>query len=82
MTAGSYPWYLHSIEQMSSLWVFSLQNYTNCSCISENGLEGFAKPGTCGTSCSHLFLPFVVLSCLAGILASTSHTPSFMLILR
>ncbi|XP_009580848.1 PREDICTED: solute carrier organic anion transporter family member 2B1-like [Fulmarus glacialis] len=43
---------------------------------------GSAKPGTCGTGCSHLFLPFVVLSCLAGILASTSHTPSFMLILR
>ncbi|NWR62006.1 SO2B1 protein, partial [Bucorvus abyssinicus] len=60
----------------------SVLNYTNCSCISENGLAGFAKPGTCGTSCSHLFLPFVVLSCLAGILASTSHTPSFMLILR
>ncbi|NXE83967.1 SO2B1 protein, partial [Cochlearius cochlearius] len=60
----------------------SVLNYTNCSCISENGLAGFAKPGTCGTDCSHLFLPFVVLSCLAGILASTSHTPSFMLILR
>ncbi|KAF1490267.1 Solute carrier organic anion transporter family member 2B1, partial [Eudyptula minor novaehollandiae] len=60
----------------------SILNYTNCSCISENGLAGFAKPGTCGTGCSHLFLPFVVLSCLAGILASTSHTPSFMLILR
>uniref|UniRef100_A0A8C0BMB4 Solute carrier organic anion transporter family member n=1 Tax=Buteo japonicus TaxID=224669 RepID=A0A8C0BMB4_9AVES len=60
----------------------SVLNYTNCSCISENGLTGFAKPGTCGTGCSHLFLPFVVLSCLAGILASTSHTPSFMLILR
>ncbi|NWU56558.1 SO2B1 protein, partial [Dromas ardeola] len=57
-------------------------NYTNCSCISEKGLAGFAKPGTCGTGCSHLFLPFVVLSCLAGILASISHTPSFMLILR
>ncbi|XP_010213552.1 PREDICTED: solute carrier organic anion transporter family member 2B1, partial [Tinamus guttatus] len=57
-------------------------NYTYCSCISENGLAGSAKPGTCGTSCSHLLLPFVVLSCLAGILASTSHTPSFMLILR
>ncbi|NWS16640.1 SO2B1 protein, partial [Pachyramphus minor] len=55
-------------------------NYTNCSCISENG--SFANPGTCSTGCSHLFLPFVVLSCLAGILASTSHTPSFMLILR
>ncbi|KAF1567281.1 Solute carrier organic anion transporter family member 2B1, partial [Eudyptes schlegeli] len=60
----------------------SVLNYTNCSCISENGLTGFARPGTCGTGCSHLFLPFVVLSCLVGILASTSHTPSFMLILR
>ncbi|NXM07990.1 SO2B1 protein, partial [Tyrannus savana] len=58
----------------------SVLNYTDCSCISENG--GFAAPGTCSTGCSHLFLPFVVLSCLAGILASTSHTPSFMLILR
>ncbi|NXD11230.1 SO2B1 protein, partial [Nothocercus nigrocapillus] len=57
-------------------------NYTYCSCILENGLVGSAKPGTCGTGCSHLLLPFVVLSCLAGILASTSHTPSFMLILR
>ncbi|NWQ62143.1 SO2B1 protein, partial [Neopipo cinnamomea] len=58
----------------------SVLNYTNCSCISGNG--SFATPGTCSTGCSHLFLPFVVLSCLAGILASTSHTPSFMLILR
>ncbi|KFQ65732.1 Solute carrier organic anion transporter family member 2B1, partial [Phaethon lepturus] len=57
-------------------------NYYNCSCISENGLAGFAKPGSCGPGCSRLFLPFVVLSCLAGILASTSHTPSFMIILR
>ncbi|KAM7179105.1 solute carrier organic anion transporter family member 2B1 [Macrochelys suwanniensis] len=57
-------------------------NYTNCRCISANGSEGSASPGTCGTSCSHLLLPFVVFSCLAGILASTSHIPSFMLILR
>ncbi|KAG6929023.1 solute carrier organic anion transporter family member 2B1 [Chelydra serpentina] len=57
-------------------------NYTNCRCISANGSEGSASPGTCGTNCSHLLLPFVVFSCLAGILASTSHTPSFMLILR
>uniref|UniRef100_A0A8C3U077 Solute carrier organic anion transporter family member n=1 Tax=Catharus ustulatus TaxID=91951 RepID=A0A8C3U077_CATUS len=60
----------------------SLQNYTRCSCIVGPGPAGFARPGTCGTGCSHLFVPFVVLSCLAGILASTSHTPSFMLILR
>ncbi|NWU25161.1 SO2B1 protein, partial [Dyaphorophyia castanea] len=57
----------------------SVLNYTECSCIPGQGL---ARPGTCGTGCSHLFVPFVVLSCLAGILASTSHTPSFMLILR
>ncbi|NXT14669.1 SO2B1 protein, partial [Prunella fulvescens] len=57
----------------------SVLNYTGCSCV---GGPGAARPGTCGTGCSHLFVPFVVLSCLAGILASTSHTPSFMLILR
>ncbi|NWR06516.1 SO2B1 protein, partial [Paradoxornis webbianus] len=57
----------------------SVLNYTGCSCIAG---AGSARPGTCGTACSHLFVPFVVLSCLAGILASTSHTPSFMLILR
>ncbi|NWS79758.1 SO2B1 protein, partial [Toxostoma redivivum] len=60
----------------------SIQNYTRCSCIPGAGPAGFARPGSCGTGCSHLFVPFVVLSCLAGILASTSHTPSFMLILR
>ncbi|NWT96663.1 SO2B1 protein, partial [Urocynchramus pylzowi] len=57
----------------------SVLNYTGCSCV---GGAGTARPGSCGTACSHLFVPFVVLSCLAGILASTSHTPSFMLILR
>ncbi|NXU99514.1 SO2B1 protein, partial [Cettia cetti] len=57
----------------------SILNYTGCSCITG---AGSARPGACGTGCSHLFVPFVVLSCLAGILASTSHTPSFMLILR
>ncbi|NXR37911.1 SO2B1 protein, partial [Zosterops hypoxanthus] len=60
----------------------SILNYTDCSCIGGPGQAGSARPGSCGTSCSHLFVPFVVLSCLAGILASTSHTPSFMLILR
>ncbi|NWR24485.1 SO2B1 protein, partial [Emberiza fucata] len=57
----------------------SILNYTGCSCV---GAAGTARPGSCGSGCSHLFVPFVVLSCLAGILASTSHTPSFMLILR
>ncbi|NXL78573.1 SO2B1 protein, partial [Leptocoma aspasia] len=60
----------------------SILNYTGCSCIAGPGPAGWARPGPCGSGCSHLLLPFVVLSCLAGILASTSHTPSFMLILR
>ncbi|XP_058694919.1 solute carrier organic anion transporter family member 2B1 isoform X1 [Poecile atricapillus] len=67
-------------SHLAALTDSSVLNYTECSCIAGPG--GFARLGTCGTACSHLFIPFVVLSCLAGILASTSHTPSFMLILR
>ncbi|KAM9319744.1 solute carrier organic anion transporter family member 2B1 [Gastrophryne carolinensis] len=59
-----------------------VMNYTRCSCISSEGSGGTATPGSCGTGCFHLFLPFMVLSCLGGILASLSQTPSFMLILR
>uniref|UniRef100_A0A8C4VL94 Solute carrier organic anion transporter family member n=1 Tax=Gopherus evgoodei TaxID=1825980 RepID=A0A8C4VL94_9SAUR len=48
--------------------LLSFQNYTNCRCISTNGAEGSASPGTCGTNCSHLLLPFVLLSCLGDVL--------------
>ncbi|XP_044142967.1 solute carrier organic anion transporter family member 2B1 isoform X1 [Bufo gargarizans] len=57
-------------------------NYTRCRCITSPGSGNSATPGSCGTSCYHLLLPFMILSCLAGTLASTSQTPSFMLILR
>ncbi|XP_053564740.1 solute carrier organic anion transporter family member 2B1 isoform X2 [Bombina bombina] len=60
----------------------NVQNYTRCSCIHSPGSESSATPGSCGTGCYNLFLPFVILSCLAGTLASISQTPSFMLILR
>ncbi|KPP76368.1 solute carrier organic anion transporter family member 2B1-like, partial [Scleropages formosus] len=56
-------------------------NYTNCKCIGANG-SGFAVPGSCGTGCAHLFLPFVVLCALTGFVASLVQTPSFMMILR
>ncbi|XP_068122680.1 solute carrier organic anion transporter family member 2B1 [Hyperolius riggenbachi] len=59
-----------------------VMNYTRCLCISPEGSGGTATPGTCGTGCYHLFMPFMFLSCLAGIIASTSQTPSFMIILR
>ncbi|XP_036381358.1 solute carrier organic anion transporter family member 2B1-like [Megalops cyprinoides] len=54
-------------------------NYTDCSCI---GSVSFAVPGTCGSRCSHFFLPFIIFSALTGLVASFSQTPSFMMILR
>ncbi|XP_056417051.1 solute carrier organic anion transporter family member 2B1 isoform X2 [Hyla sarda] len=57
-------------------------NYTHCDCITSPGSGSSASPGSCGSSCYHLFMPFMVLSFLAGALASLSQTPSFMLILR
>ncbi|XP_077154950.1 solute carrier organic anion transporter family member 2B1 [Ranitomeya variabilis] len=57
-------------------------NYTGCRCITSLGSGRSATPGSCGSSCRHLFLPFMVLSFLAGAVASTSQTPSIMLILR
>nr|XP_033803280.1 solute carrier organic anion transporter family member 2B1 isoform X2 [Geotrypetes seraphini] len=61
-----------------------VQNYTQCSCIKNvDQTEGFAKPGVCDSQCYHShLLPFVALSLLTGILACTSHTPSFIIILR
>ncbi|MBN3304095.1 SO2B1 protein, partial [Amia calva] len=61
-------------------------NYTDCSCISTdpatNSIPATALPGTCGSRCSHLFIPFMILSALTGFVASFSQTPSFMMVLR
>ncbi|XP_078514714.1 solute carrier organic anion transporter family member 2B1-like [Lissotriton helveticus] len=57
-------------------------NYTQCSCIPGSGSEGSAQPGSCGSGCSYLLVPFVVLSCIGAFIASTTKTPSFILILR
>ncbi|XP_061596416.1 solute carrier organic anion transporter family member 2B1 [Cololabis saira] len=54
-------------------------NYTNCRCV---GDHGFARPGTCGSGCAHLLLPFMVLLGLTSFIASFSQTPSYMMILR
>ncbi|XP_073334903.1 solute carrier organic anion transporter family member 2B1 [Pagrus major] len=54
-------------------------NYTECRCVS--GL-GFALPGTCGSGCSHLLLPFMALLGVTSFIASFSQTPSYMMILR
>ncbi|XP_070605548.1 solute carrier organic anion transporter family member 2B1 isoform X2 [Erythrolamprus reginae] len=57
-------------------------NYTHCNCILVNGAIGYAKPGHCGSSCSHLLMPFVLIIAISGFLGSLSHTPAFVLILR
>ncbi|XP_015269647.1 PREDICTED: solute carrier organic anion transporter family member 2B1-like, partial [Gekko japonicus] len=57
-------------------------NYTRCNCIVVSGALGSAVPGTCGIKCSRLLIPFVVLACISGFMASLTHTPAFMLILR
>uniref|UniRef100_A0A8C0CT67 Solute carrier organic anion transporter family member n=1 Tax=Balaenoptera musculus TaxID=9771 RepID=A0A8C0CT67_BALMU len=53
--------------------------YTNCSCVVGGGP---VPAGSCDSACSHLVLPFMILVSLGAALASVTHTPSFMLILR
>ncbi|CAO2613687.1 Solute carrier organic anion transporter family member 2B1 [Lemmus lemmus] len=53
--------------------------YTNCSCVSGGGS---VPAGSCESACSHLVLPFILLTSLGAMVASVTHTPSFMLILR
>lgn len=38
--------------------------------------------GSCESACSNLLLPFILLISLGVMVASVTHTPSFMLILR
>lgn len=54
-------------------------NYTQCRCVKDTG---FASPGTCGSNCSHFFLPFMVLLGVTSFVASFSQTPSYIMILR
>ncbi|XP_069748271.1 solute carrier organic anion transporter family member 2B1 isoform X3 [Narcine bancroftii] len=54
-------------------------NYTHCRCVSDHQL---VLPGTCGTGCYHLLLPFMFFLTLTGFVATLCQTPSFMLVLR
>uniref|UniRef100_A0A3B4Z7M8 Solute carrier organic anion transporter family member n=1 Tax=Stegastes partitus TaxID=144197 RepID=A0A3B4Z7M8_9TELE len=54
-------------------------NYTDCRCV---GGLAVALPGTCGSGCSHLLRPFMVLLALTSFIAAFSQTPSYMMILR
>ncbi|XP_026373894.2 solute carrier organic anion transporter family member 2B1 isoform X1 [Ursus arctos] len=53
--------------------------YANCSCVAGGGP---VPAGSCDSACGGLVLPFMLLVSLGAALASLTHTPSFMLILR
>ncbi|XP_064208843.1 solute carrier organic anion transporter family member 2B1 [Anguilla rostrata] len=58
-------------------------NYTDCSCVrGPDGSPGHAVHGMCGSRCSHLFIPFIIMSTLTCFVLPIFQTPSFMMILR
>ncbi|XP_034851472.1 solute carrier organic anion transporter family member 2B1 isoform X1 [Mirounga leonina] len=71
--AGCTGWLIQ--EALDKSQVF----YTNCSCVVGGGP---VPAGSCDSACSHLVLPFMLLVSLGAALASLTHTPSFILILR
>ncbi|KAJ8375188.1 hypothetical protein SKAU_G00057680 [Synaphobranchus kaupii] len=60
----------------------SVQAYSSCGCILDGNAPGSARPGSCSNSCPHLLLPVMVLISLAAFIASLSHNPIYMMVLR
>ncbi|CAL8309998.1 unnamed protein product [Lota lota] len=59
---------------------FKVQVYTSCRCVAESQAE--AQPGHCPNSCPHFLLPVMLTISLAGLIASLSHNPIYMMVLR
>ncbi|KPP79160.1 solute carrier organic anion transporter family member 2A1-like [Scleropages formosus] len=59
-----------------------VQAYNSCSCIQEGAVPGSARPGSCANSCPYYLLPVIFLISLAGFIASFSHNPIYMMVLR
>ncbi|XP_048831819.1 solute carrier organic anion transporter family member 2A1 isoform X1 [Brienomyrus brachyistius] len=59
-----------------------IQAYTSCSCVRDGDKLGNTHPGACSNSCSHYLLPFMILISVAGFVASLSHNPVYMMVLR
>ncbi|KAJ8389619.1 hypothetical protein AAFF_G00118560 [Aldrovandia affinis] len=59
-----------------------VQSYTNCSCIPVWDVPGSARPGSCANACPHFLLPVMFIISLAGFIASLSHNPIYMMVLR
>ncbi|KAI7790420.1 solute carrier organic anion transporter family member 2A1-like [Triplophysa rosa] len=53
--------------------------FSNCQCVPDMGT---AKPGPCANTCPHHLLPTMFLISLAGLIASLTHNPIYMMVLR
>ncbi|XP_038672545.1 solute carrier organic anion transporter family member 2A1-like isoform X1 [Scyliorhinus canicula] len=56
--------------------------YNNCSCIQTSNNEDYAHPGHCKVSCSYLLLSMVFSISFIGMVASLTHNPLYMTVLR
>ncbi|XP_041072187.1 solute carrier organic anion transporter family member 2A1 isoform X5 [Carcharodon carcharias] len=59
-----------------------IMTYNNCSCIQTSTNEDFAHPGHCKVSCSYLLYPMVFCISFIGMIASLTHNPLYMTVLR
>ncbi|KAF7663111.1 hypothetical protein LDENG_00218260 [Lucifuga dentata] len=57
-----------------------VQVYTSCRCISGN--QSYAQPAPCPNSCPHFLLPVMFVISLAALIASLTHNPIYMMLLR
>nr|XP_055068317.1 solute carrier organic anion transporter family member 2A1 [Misgurnus anguillicaudatus] len=58
---------------------YRVQVFRNCQCIPDMGT---AKPGPCANSCPHYLLPVMFIISIAGLIASLTHNPIYMMVLR
>ncbi|KAM9479068.1 solute carrier organic anion transporter family member 2A1-like isoform 2-T2 [Salvelinus alpinus] len=63
---------------------FRVLEYTDCVCTadSQGSGGGTARPGPCPNQCPHFLLPVMFLISLAGLIASLTHNPIYMMVLR
>ncbi|XP_036426281.1 solute carrier organic anion transporter family member 2A1 [Colossoma macropomum] len=61
---------------------FRVQSFSNCRCVMAGAGEGSARPGPCANSCPHLLLPVIFLISVAAMIASLTHNPIYMMVLR